>query len=286
MKNQIMTRKPNFTAIAAEFQKPVAGLNLETSRWGAILVWVYTMVTRAIALFVVARHHRTNAATDLQSVKGVFAESDLPTGRSGLLRLVGLRFGAPPIEQRQTTEAPPIDQRQPGLIRRTLRGLIGLVWRNRGTIAQVAKKKGLVGIVLLIVFPVFIGATAAAPPLDMARVTEHYHNVPAEMTRAVIQVESSGQPHAVSESNARGLMQMKRLAMIDAGCGHLQERVHDPIVNVWCGTKYLAQQKERFGSWRRALAAYNRGPTYFAREGFDPMAHEYIRRVQVAGGVM
>lgn len=76
------------------------------------------------------------------------------------------------------------------------------------------------------------------------------------LIRAVVQVESSFRPDAVSGAGAQGLMQLmpgtaKELGVTDP---------FDPSQNVNGGTTYLKKQIERFGDVRLALAAYNTGP--------------------------
>lgn len=81
-----------------------------------------------------------------------------------------------------------------------------------------------------------------------------------DLIRAVIQVESSFRTEAVSGAGAQGLMQLMPATAKELG-------VDDPFNaydNIMGGTKYLAQQIERFGDVRLALAAYNTGPRRIA----------------------
>jgi len=87
---------------------------------------------------------------------------------------------------------------------------------------------------------------------------------------AVIQVESSGNPGAVSHVGAMGLMQLlpgtavavaKRAGVDWQG----PETLFDGVANVRMGIVYLAQLVDRFGDVDTALIAYNWGPTRIAR---------------------
>ena len=86
---------------------------------------------------------------------------------------------------------------------------------------------------------------------------------------AVIEAESSGDPHAVSSAGARGLMQIRPAAEQDAlGVLGREKRgdLFDPSYNVLIGTTYLAHLHKRFdGDTRLMLAAYHMGPTRVAR---------------------
>jgi len=86
------------------------------------------------------------------------------------------------------------------------------------------------------------------------------------LVMAVIGVESGWEPSAVSERGARGLMQLRRLALEseerEAGVAHGD--VHDPVHNVRMGVRYLARMVEIFDDVDLALVAYNSGPTRLA----------------------
>ena len=80
---------------------------------------------------------------------------------------------------------------------------------------------------------------------------------------AVIGVESGWEPAAVSGRGARGLMQLRRLALEteERQAGLPPGDVHDPIHNVRMGVRYLARMVAAFGDVDLALVAYNAGPT-------------------------
>jgi soluble lytic murein transglycosylase len=87
---------------------------------------------------------------------------------------------------------------------------------------------------------------------------------------ALIAVESSGNPAAISHADARGLMQLRpataraeseHLGLLWKGSGTL----FDPVLNVRLGISYLSRLVERFGDLETALVAYNWGPTRIAR---------------------
>jgi len=86
---------------------------------------------------------------------------------------------------------------------------------------------------------------------------------------AVMEVESDFQPGAVSEANAKGLMQLrdvtvreiKRLEGMPEQAGEPEE-----VVMVRVGIRYLAHLHRMFGDRAVALAAWNAGPGAVRRE--------------------
>jgi len=118
---------------------------------------------------------------------------------------------------------------------------------------------------------------------------------------ALIRAESAWQPDVRSEANALGLMQLlpgtgkqmaRQLGLDWRGTSMLL----DPQTNIRLGTRYLAQQADRFqGSTWLASAAYNAGPTpverWLAERGTLPAdvfietipyreTREYVTRVE------
>lgn len=108
--------------------------------------------------------------------------------------------------------------------------------------------------------------------------------IPQLWIRAVIAVESAGNPRAISPSGAIGLMQI-----MPATWAVLRQRLHlgsdpyDPHDNVLAGTALLRELYDQFGA-SGFLAAYNAGPdryrAYLTRG--TPLAQEtqtYLARI-------
>ena len=101
------------------------------------------------------------------------------------------------------------------------------------------------------------------------------HKVETDLIKAIIQVESGGDPLAVSSAGAAGLMQLMPITAKELG---VTDRF-DPEQNIESGTRYLRGLMDRFGSTELALWAYNAGPTA-VEEGRMPLeTQEYVPRV-------
>lgn len=83
-----------------------------------------------------------------------------------------------------------------------------------------------------------------------------------EFIDAVIGVESSGNPNAVSPKGAEGLMQVMpaTAAEIAEELGYESYDMKDPETNKVFGTHYLNKMLDKFENPSLALAAYNAGP--------------------------
>jgi soluble lytic murein transglycosylase-like protein len=117
-----------------------------------------------------------------------------------------------------------------------------------------------------------------APPDEIDRAAAA-NNIPAELVRAVIAVESAGDASAVSHKGAVGLMQ---LMPGTAGAMYVEDPV-DPAQNIAGGTRYLRQLANQFhGDMLLTLAAYNAGPEAVRKYGGVPPFDEtrlYCRKV-------
>jgi soluble lytic murein transglycosylase-like protein len=102
--------------------------------------------------------------------------------------------------------------------------------------------------------------------------------VPAELLKAVAVAESRMNPGAVSRAGAKGLMQILPSTGRSLGVRDL----FDPHESIRGGAAYLARQVSRFGSYPKALAAYNAGPGAVEKYGGVPPFDEtrtYVARV-------
>jgi soluble lytic murein transglycosylase-like protein len=103
---------------------------------------------------------------------------------------------------------------------------------------------------------------------------------------AVIEVESSFDPDALSERGAMGLMQLRAptLRREIERSGLEPNFPNDPVTNVQAGIRYLRRLLDAFGHDDVALMAYNAGPNRilgYIREGEIPTRfHVYPRRVK------
>ncbi|HHL72663.1 MAG TPA: hypothetical protein ENJ29_09145 [Bacteroidetes bacterium] len=112
---------------------------------------------------------------------------------------------------------------------------------------------------------------------EISRAAEKYDLSPKLIT-AVIEQESGGDPQAVSQAGARGVMQLMDTTATMLGV----KNVFDPAENIDAGSRYLKQQLDRFGELPLALAAYNAGPGAVEKYGGIPPYAEtrnYVRAI-------
>jgi soluble lytic murein transglycosylase-like protein len=105
------------------------------------------------------------------------------------------------------------------------------------------------------------------------------YQIPEELVRAVIKVESDFDPRALSPANAHGLMQLipataDRMLVTD---------IFDPRQNIYGGVRYLRVLANLFnGDIELTVAAYNAGEGAVIRHGGIPPyaeTQEYVRKV-------
>ena len=106
--------------------------------------------------------------------------------------------------------------------------------------------------------------------------------VDPKLVAAMIAVESSGDPAAVSRAGAQGLMQL----MPDTASTYGAPNAFDPDENVAAGCRYMHDLLKRYhNNVKLALAAYNAGPgAVDATRGIPayPETRAYVARVSAA----
>jgi soluble lytic murein transglycosylase-like protein len=134
-------------------------------------------------------------------------------------------------------------------------------------------------------------AASRATPLMLKTVMQasQRFKVDAYLIKAVIHAESAFNPCARSPKHAIGLMQVLAGTARDMGLSAqpeatVEQLLTDPRVSIVVGTKYLAEQLDRFGgNVELALAAYNAGPGAVIKSGTKvPPYREtkaYVKRV-------
>ena len=122
----------------------------------------------------------------------------------------------------------------------------------------------------------------SAPPTDINSIiaeASRTHGVEPELIKAMISTESGGDPLAVSEDDATGLMQLMEGTAKEMG---VKDRT-DPYQNIMGGTKYLKKQiVSHKGNIPLALASYNAGPGAVREYGGIPPFKEtqkYVPKV-------
>jgi len=158
---------------------------------------------------------------------------------------------------------------------RPLKGPYKLLWRSSGGAAGA---------------PLSAGATPSLSSAEMKRNMERFSalidstarlsNLHPELLHAVIRVESSYDPEAVSRTGAVGLMQLmpdtaRRYGVVDRT---------DPTENLRGGAAYLRDLLELFDyDLKLALAGYNAGENAVIRNGYQippyPETQRYVTKV-------
>ncbi len=125
-------------------------------------------------------------------------------------------------------------------------------------------------------------AVETAPFRDIVKAAATHYSVDADLITSVIAAESNFDPKAVSNKNARGLMQLLPETAARFGV----QNIFDPQQNIDAGTHYLRDLLQRYNNdLALALAAYNAGPErvlQFGRVPPYPETASYIRRVKRA----
>lgn len=91
---------------------------------------------------------------------------------------------------------------------------------------------------------------------EVDRIAER-RGVSRSLAHALVRVESSYNPKALSKCGARGVTQV--MPFNAKRCGLKPEHLWDPTLNIHCGLRILQEEIARMGNVRDALAVYNCG---------------------------
>lgn len=110
---------------------------------------------------------------------------------------------------------------------------------------------------------------------------ETTYGLPAGLLKRMAWQESRFNPKAKSPAGATGLMQFMPTTWAELGNG---ADINDPMAQIDAAARYMVRLHDRFGSWARALAAYNGGPTNLTNRGaIENMKPETIQYVADIG---
>lgn len=112
---------------------------------------------------------------------------------------------------------------------------------------------------------------------SLARQAAQKHGLPEDIFLRLVNQESGFNPNSKSPAGAIGLAQL-----MPGTAKQLGVDPHDPIQNLDGGARYLKEQYDAFGSWEKALSAYNAGPGNVQKYGGIPPFEEtqnYVRSI-------
>ena len=118
----------------------------------------------------------------------------------------------------------------------------------------------IIGITLLVGSSAEAASTKVAKAILAAALS---HNIPPNLLRSVCYVESKHNPKALNKhdggSPSYGLCQIKFATAKHFGFRGSPSALFNPYTNARYAARYLDYQYRRYGSWYRAIAAYNKG---------------------------
>lgn len=112
---------------------------------------------------------------------------------------------------------------------------------------------------------------------EIINIASQAYNVPSDLIKSVIMMESSFDPNSTSYCGAMGLMQLMPVAAKEVGVSD----AYDPVQNIMGGTKLLSQFLKKYdGDISLTLAAYNGGPGNVKKyNGVPPFCQKYVEKV-------
>ncbi|MES9942629.1 MAG: transglycosylase SLT domain-containing protein [Candidatus Thiodiazotropha sp. 6PLUC7] len=105
--------------------------------------------------------------------------------------------------------------------------------------------------------------------LEAIEITEKAHNMPSGLLVNLIRHESNFDPNVVSHKGAVGIAQI-------VPKWHPEVDPTDPYQSIDYAGKYLGNLKKEFGSWSRAIVAYNWGEGNMRKHGINQAPRESL----------
>ena len=120
------------------------------------------------------------------------------------------------------------------------------------------------------------GKTSYVELKDIIDECAEKYNIDNELIRAMIQVESGWDTHAVSNKGAQGLMQL--MPRTSAMLGVTDP--FDPVQNIEGGVRYISDLTDKYrGDIEKALAAYNAGPARIDSGNIPDVSKRYVKNI-------
>ena len=107
--------------------------------------------------------------------------------------------------------------------------------------------------------------------------------IPPSLLMALVRVESSFNPYAVSPAGAIGLTQV--MPQTAEWIGEKMKMKGDlgvPLDNLRFGAAYLKYLIDRYGDLEKALKAYNVGPKAYEEGRFSDSAERYLKKIELS----
>ncbi len=144
----------------------------------------------------------------------------------------------------------------------------------------------LVALIALLMSSIFLKAIMHYFPVkykEEVLVNAKRVGIDPALLMAVIRVESSFNPYAVSPAGAIGLTQvMPHTAKWVSSRLGVSGRLDDPSDNIRIGSSYLRYLIDKYKDLEKALKAYNIGPKAYELGMREEAAERYLRRVEIA----
>jgi len=125
----------------------------------------------------------------------------------------------------------------------------------------------------------------AAPYADAIDSAQNKYGIPSNFLAKLLNAESAFRADIIegkkrSSVGATGIAQLMPTTAADLGVNPL-----DPIASIDGAGRYLSQLYDKFGTWEKAIAAYNWGPGNVERKGLAKAPAETVNYVQKIAGV-